>query len=528
MTDRIPAGYGDGGQNREGQGNADAVGTGTAEQSGDAVSAQTLKEQTLEEQVPEEWKSEWERFFPDWRRDSSPDWEDEWSRFFPDWREEQTVSDGFDASADEHLPFGPRTVEKKDAAGRERSVLIEELVSKDAEQDALLSSRRTVRRKAGKRRLRTGRKRRGVWIFLTCLAAAVLLAVGSRTWARLSPLRQSRQTDGETDQAAGISIPPYPSGQGGSFLVTGEHGERLTAGQVYQKVNPTVVTVLVGVNDVSATVGTGVIFSGDGYFITNYHVIEGGRECLALLEDGRRLPASYVGGDRNSDLAVLKMNPPAGGTLPAAVFGDSDLLNVGDDVYAIGNPLGMELRGTLTNGIVSAANRKVEVDGRIMTLIQTNAALNTGNSGGPLINEYGQVVGINVVKMSSHRSTVEGLGFAIPSASMERMINDFLSFGASQPLPSIGVMVDPEGVEVEDGLWGLRVVSVTEDSPAEKAGIQIDDYLLTADGTELRRSQNLLRVRNRRHIGDTMELVLWRDGERIETVVELTKAVEEA
>jgi len=147
-------------------------------------------------------------------------------------------------------------------------------------------------------------------------------------------------------------------------------------------------------------------------------------------------------GDEKNDLAVLKVD---GTDLPAAQFGDSDLLVVGDPVYAIGNPLGVELRGTLTDGIVSAINRDVQVDGRTMTLIQTNAALNSGNSGGPLINQYGQVVGINVIKMSSRYSNVEGLGFAIPSASIQRIVNDLLTYGEVKPDAGAGRDGEPAG-----------------------------------------------------------------------------------
>ena len=131
-----------------------------------------------------------------------------------------------------------------------------------------------------------------------------------------------------------------------------------------------------------------------------------------------------MAGDPVNDLAVLKVDAR---DLPAAEFGDSEDLEVGDTVYAIGNPLGYELWGTMTDGIVSAVDRNVTVDGRTMTLIQTNAALNSGNSGGPLINEYGQVVGLNVIKMSSSYFSIEGLGFAIPSATMDRVVDDLLT-----------------------------------------------------------------------------------------------------
>ena len=209
--------------------------------------------------------------------------------------------------------------------------------------------------------------------------------------------------------------------------------------------------------------------------------------------------------------------------LPSATFGDSELLTVGDDVYAIGNPLGIEFRGTLTNGIISAIDRDVLVDGRTMNLLQTNAALNSGNSGGPLINQYGQVVGINVVKMSSRRSTVEGLGFAIPSATMERLVNDLLTYGESQPEPMIGVSVDSFGTEVEPDLWGIGVLKVERDSPAERAGVQVGDYIIAADSETVSSSRDLLRVRRRYHVGDDMPLTLWRDGERVEVVISFTE-----
>ena len=173
------------------------------------------------------------------------------------------------------------------------------------------------------------------------------------------------------------------------------------------------------------------------------------------------------------------------------------------------------LNGFSQGGIVSAINRDVEVDGAVRTLIQTNAALNSGNSGGPLINEHGQVVGINVIKMSSRYSTIEGLGFAIPSASMERIVNDLLTYGALQPEPTLGVSVDRDGTEVRSGLLGIRVLSVTEGSPADQAGVRQGDYIVGADGQPITSSRELLRVRGRHYAGDTMTLTLWRQGREL-------------
>lgn len=375
------------------------------------------------------------------------------------------------------------------------------------------------------------KSRKGLWIFLACLAAIVLLAVSGRlliNW--LAPPADDRddrfewdpEEKRETETSGDITIPTSPVGQGGQLSLTRDHGDVLTAQEIYRQVNPSVVTVMANLGG-SMSVGTGVIFSEDGYIVTNYHVLEGGSECYIGLDTGEMLEACYVGGDAANDLAVLKID---GMDLPAAAFGDSDLLTVGDKVYAIGNPLGVELRGTLTDGIVSAINRDVWVDNRTMTLIQTNAALNSGNSGGPLINEFGQVVGINVIKMTSRYSNVEGLGFAIPTASMQRIVNDLLAYGEIQPEPLLGVAVMSLAEEAAEGVRGLRVDSVTPGGAGALAGIRKGDFLLTADGDTLTTSQDLLRVRRRFYVGDSLGMTLWRDGQVLEVTLELKDAVE--
>ena len=371
------------------------------------------------------------------------------------------------------------------------------------------------------------KRRRGLWIFLACFAGIVLLAgvslllEGRSTEIREDPFEQYYDEEPIHETSGEITIPTWPSGQGGSLTLRLDHGAVLTAQEVYQAVNPAVVMVMAQLED-GVSVGTGVIFSSDGYILTNYHVLEGGSECVVVLDTGIQYTARYVGGDQDNDLAVLKVDAEG---LPTAEFGDSDLLTVGDTVYAIGNPLGVELRGTLTDGLVSAIDRDVVVDGRMMTLIQTNAALNSGNSGGPLINQYGQVVGINVIKMTSEYSNVEGLGFAIPSTSVERITNDILTWGEAQPEPLLGVTVYQEGVQLGTDLWGLEVIDVTRGSAAARAGIQVGDYILSAGGEELRTSRDLLRVRRHCYVGDELSMVLWRDGERLEVVLELQESL---
>lgn len=233
---------------------------------------------------------------------------------------------------------------------------------------------------------------------------------------------------------------------------------------------------------------------------------------MSYSTQARTTGASLLGLDEEKDLAVIKI---AAKGLPAAEFGDSDALTVGDTVYAIGNPLGVELRGTLTDGIVSAINRDVDVDGITMTLIQTNAALNSGNSGGPLINVYGQVVGINTMKMgSSSTVSVEGLGFAIPIASTAYMINDLIAYGEIHGEVMIGVSVQIAPVTLDSGETALLVMEVTPGGPGDKAGIQKGDLILKADGEALTKSTDLLRVRRRHEAGETLSLLVERDGRR--------------
>ena len=290
---------------------------------------------------------------------------------------------------------------------------------------------------------------------------------------------------------------------------------------MYDRVGPSAVSVL-GEDAEGYSVGTGVIFTEDGYILTNYHVIDGCSACQVWITDEYGVDSVYdallVGGDADQDLAVLKID--AQGLTPAE-FGVSDELSGGDPVYAIGNPLGLELRSTFTDGIVSAVNRDVDVDGVIMTLIQTNAALNSGNSGGPLINQYGQVVGINTIKMTSEYSNVEGLGFAIPSTSVERIPNGILTWGEAQPEPLLGVTVYQEGVQLGTDLWGLEVIDGTRGSAAAGAGIQVGDYILSAGGEELRTSRDLLRVRRHSYLGDQLPVTLWRDGALLEVTLDL-------
>ena len=361
------------------------------------------------------------------------------------------------------------------------------------------------------------RSRRGLWIFLGCLGALVLVVVIALVAVSLDGTRVELPEDGDASSIIDIfheektTIPQTPGDPNAPLQISSEHGPELTAQQLYAEVNPSVVAV-VAIEGEGASVGTGVIMTSDGYIITNAHVISGGSSCWIALDTGVTYDALLVGYDAQQDLAVLKAVDAQ--NLPAAEFGDSDQVRVGDTVYAIGNPLGLELRGTLTNGIISAVNRAVEMDGNSMTLLQTNAALNSGNSGGPLINAYGQVIGINVMKMTGvgdeQEGTVEGLGFALPITDMAAVVDDIMTYGYFRGNPTIGVEV--QTVATEDGT-AVVVRSVTPLSGARKAGVQVGDIILEANGEKVELTEDLLRVRRTLGVGDTLRLTVQRGDE---------------
>ena len=374
------------------------------------------------------------------------------------------------------------------------------------------------------------RSRKGLWSFLIAAGVLVLAVVAATVVASLRgggavpPVDGGTGDGGDASSIVNISgaekttIPRIQGEAGVSLVCTAPAGEKLSIQDMYEKVNPSTVLVVADKGE-QASIGTGVIMTADGYIITNAHVISGGKDCWIALDTGYTYDAKLVGYSEERDLAVLKAVDAA--DLPAASFGDSDLCRVGDTVYAIGNPLGVELRGTLTDGIISAINRDVQVDGRVMTLLQTTAALNNGNSGGPLINEYGQVVGINTLKMSGNGSemeaTVEGLGFAVPISDACFVVNDIIANGRFRGVPVLGVMV----IESTDNGGQVSVYTMSEGGGAEEAGLLPGDVLLRADGQTLHSIHDLMAVRRTHLVGDTMTLTVLRDGQTFDADVPL-------
>ena len=301
-------------------------------------------------------------------------------------------------------------------------------------------------------------------------------------------------------------------------------GDKLTAAEIVEKVRPSVVGIVSSINRNGFTgqgSGSGVIMSEDGYIVTNQHVIDGAAAISIIFEDGTEYEAKVVGQDRKADLAVLKIEAQG---LRFVEFGASDSLRVGDPVVAIGNPTGLELFGTTTAGIISAINRNVTIEDRVMTLLQTDAAINRGNSGGPLINEYGQVIGINSAKLAD--GEIEGLGFAIPTSIAVPVIDNLLQFGYVKDRPVIGITgmdISASTSNYYDLPQGVLVRKVTPGSGAQQAGIMEGDIIVKADGKIVRNMAELNQQKDQYKSGDTINMTIYRDGRTMDKNVVLSE-----
>ena len=286
----------------------------------------------------------------------------------------------------------------------------------------------------------------------------------------------------------------------------------LSLQEIYNKCIGSVVSITASAQSGKSS-GTGIVLSADGYLITNHHVIENAQVIAVQTSDDRQFQASIIGSDEASDLAVLKVDAT---DLQPAEFGDSGKLAVGDRVVAIGDPLGAQLRGTMTSGIVSAINRDLEVNDRTMTLIQTDAALNNGNSGGPLINCYGQVIGINTMKLRSYYSTTaEGLGFAIPMAVAKPILEELMENGYVAGRPAIGISYDtlPLAFRIYYNLpEGVYISAVYDGSDAQAKGVAAGDIITAVNGTRVTSIDELNRVKNQFTAGDSITLTLYNGG----------------
>ena len=290
-------------------------------------------------------------------------------------------------------------------------------------------------------------------------------------------------------------------------------------------VNGDVTTNAWGYTVRNAVSGSGFVISSNAtssYIVTNYHVINNVQDIKVFFANGDSYDATLVGGEQENDIAVLRVEQ---GNLQTVTLGDSDALNVGENVYAIGNPLG-ELTFTFTGGYVSAKDRSVTMsDGTVMNMLQTDTAINNGNSGGPLFNEYGQVIGIVSAKLSSSSSSeasVEGLGFAIPINDVRDMITSIIENGYVTGKPSMGILLDdvPQAAQQYGVPAGAEVLAILDGSGADNGGLQVGDIITTVNGTEVSGSSDLQSAVSEFSAGDTVTLSIYRNGET--TTVDVT------
>jgi serine protease Do len=316
----------------------------------------------------------------------------------------------------------------------------------------------------------------------------------------------------------------------GGSPVTVDPGQTVNIPGIAKAISPAVVGVMNKVKAQSDTgsapvdtpqgSGSGVIISTDGYIVTNNHVVAGADSISVIMQGGEEVPAKLIGADPQTDLAVIKIEKTG---LTAAPFGDSDTVQVGEVAIAIGNPLGTELAGTVTSGIISAKNREIVSDsGYKYHLMQTDAAINPGNSGGALVNGRGELIGINSMKSTSAGTneygmpvTAEGIGFAIPINDAKPIIEQLIA-NHSIPRPMMGVSILKEISKDEAAAnsvpEGVILASVAAGGPAEKAGIKAQDILTELDGKKATTLATMRDIISTHKIGDTIKVKYWRDG----------------
>lgn len=327
-------------------------------------------------------------------------------------------------------------------------------------------------------------------------------------------------------QVAPSSTADSASGSDSSITAASSSGSSLTTEQVADLVSPSVMVITTeqvvysqwswyGQNQVESGAGSGVIISSDGYILTCAHVVDGASTITVTIGD-KDYTATLVGEDTTSDIAVIKID--ADGLTPATV-GNSDSLKVGQSVMAVGNPLG-ELGGTVTGGMISALNRSVTIQGsssvNTMSLIQMDASVSPGNSGGGLFNMNGELVGIVNAKSSS--SDAEGLGFAIPINDAIKVAQELLENGYVTGRPYLGItylaVTDAQTAsQLGVNAYGVYVVEVVKGGPAEKAGLQAGDRIVSVDGTEIASKDDLGTLMQKHAAGDTLSITIARDGQ---------------
>ena len=358
-------------------------------------------------------------------------------------------------------------------------------------------------------------------IMCALLCAGVVGMAGYGTYALVSGQRAQQEMESESAEAeaapsAQLTLNDKPESTQTDEAVNLSGGE-LTITQRAEKVMPSAVGIVAYIQSSQSifggeqSQGSGIILSEDGYIVTNQHVIDGATSVKVVLNDGSEYNASVVGEDEKTDLAVLKIE--ATGLTPAE-FGNSDQMQIGEQVIAVGNPGGLELAGSVTVGYVSAVNRPITTsNGATIDCIQTDAAINPGNSGGALVNTYGQVIGINSQKIAA--TEYEGIGFAISINEAQPIINDLIQYGYVRGRVVMGIamqMIDQISAQMYGYQPGVGVVSVEENSPASKAGLVPGDIITEIDGEALTSTEVLTGILEEHKPGDVITLTVYRQS----------------
>ncbi len=368
---------------------------------------------------------------------------------------------------------------------------------------------------------------RGLALGLCGVAAACLLFAGGAVVGNMAFGGHANSDSGTSastsDSAPTLQINSKPESDSSNSSDNYDTADGMAGEDIYKKVNPSVVSVISTTSEGTGS-GSGVIMSKDGYIITNNHVVDGAQSVSVQLSDGTSLDAEIIGTDEQTDLAVIKVTPTS--DLTAAEFGDSDELEPGEYAYAIGSPGGVQFANTITGGRISAINRDLTVNDRVMTLIQTDASINNGNSGGALINKYGQVVGITSAKLSGNAfgsATVEGMGFAIPINTAKDIVDELIQNGYVSGRPSIGIT--GQNVESADGkVSGVQVYSIDSRAKAASEGLQVGDVITAVDGTPTPDMDKVNELKQDKKAGDKLTLSVYRisTGKTLNITITLT------
>ena len=330
-----------------------------------------------------------------------------------------------------------------------------------------------------------------------------------------------------TEEAASTSSGKHFSVSDAATLPDSGTKTALSVTEIANSVGPATVSINVevaysiyGQTGTAQASGSGFIVSPDGYIVTNNHVIEGA-DSVKVIIPGETEPvdAEVVGTDTSTDVAVLKIDRT---DLPYVTLGDSSVLQVGELAVAIGNPFG-DLAGTVTAGVISALDREVTIGGQSYNLLQTDASINSGNSGGPLVNSYGEVIGITNAKVSEG----EGLGFAIPINDIKSVIEDLVNNGYVTGRPAIGIgVITVDQTTAEQYGWpvGAYVKEITKGGAAEKSGVKMGDIITAVDGTTVSSSADVSKIKNEHKVGDSIELTIYRNGDTMKVSIVLEEA----